>query len=539
MSSADSYIVNQSMEKQSNEYIFEKKEMIYTIDSNNGSYSNGVIHFDCASLSNCGRPVDFRNSTLVIPYIIEMSGDITDNVANCFAVSLKNHIQIIDNISVQISNHNVVEPSAEFSNIPCSFRLLSEVSEQELRQMGYSVGLHKDNAFSLRKETANSRFAPNNFESNNSSTNVLTVPVNTTSVYGDAVTISPFSCNPAVMDRMLDTSLDITGLANAQSVRDAGKRHCVRLVGSVQWHGLITLPLRFLNSFFEKMPLVRNSYLKMSITTNLCSRSTLAVSAAGAFTALTSALSAKTCPYMVSPTGRGFAVNAAGGNVVIESGIGRLISNPNVTNSIMTSARLYTPVYTFSPSMEESYFSQAPKQILYSSYFRAVTPSIENGASLNSFLVTNALSRVKSVLVFPVASSQNNMLSPFSSCPTTTMPYAFMSQFNVKVGGSPHYPEGQAYSWEHYKEEIAGRGVNSNLEVGLGSGLLNELEWNAAYRFLYVDLSRKASQGQDDVAKSIILEGKNTSGVAVTYHVFVEYQKSVTINQSTGQLILA
>lgn len=540
MSSADTFTVNHSMERETNEFIFEKKEMLYTVDSNNGSYGNGQIIFDLASLSNCGRPVDFRNSTLVIPYSIKLSGGgLDDNAVNCFAVSMKNHIHTIDSMSVQISNHNVIEPQ-EFSNIPCSFKLLTEMSEQELKQFGYSMGFHKDNALSLKYAGADTQFAPNTFEYNNNTRAVLTQPVND-NTFGNDTTLSAFSANGAVMERMLDSSLDLTvyNQSQASNMIASGKRHCFRYNGYVLWHGLITLQLRFLSDFFDKMPLVRNSYVKMNITTNLISKSVLTTTAGGAYSALVSSLSAKTCPYMVSPLGRGLTPDGAG-SITVESGIGCVLSDANNTrNPIFTACRLYTPVYTLTPSMEERYFSQAPKQILYSSYFRAVTPPIANGGALNSFLVTNALSRIRSILVFPVAANQNNMLSPFSSCPSTTMPYALISNFNVRIGGSPHYSESQFYGWEQFKEEISARGVNGNLELGLGSGLLNELEWNAGYRFLYVDLSRKSSQGQDDVAKSVILEGINRAGIDVVYHVFVEYQKSVTISQSTGQLILS
>jgi hypothetical protein len=536
MDSGDSYIVNSSMAKHEKEFIFEKKEMIYTIDSNNGSYGNGVVHFDLASLSNCGRPVDFRNSTLVIPYVVRMSGAITDNSVNAFGVSLKNHIHTIDSMTVQVSNHNVVEPQ-EFSNIPCSFKLLTEMSRQELEQYGYSIGFQKDNALSLRSSTADARFAPNTYEYNNLNTEVLTAPA-TGNTYGNQTTLSAFSCNDAHMKRMLDSSYDITSLDAVvkPSIEASGKSHCVRSAGSAVWQGLITLPLRFLNDFFDKMPLVRNSYVKMSITTNLQSRSTIACSAGGNYTGLAHALSAKCVPYMISPTLQG-VVSSGAGDIIVESGIGRLVSDANTFNKIFTACRLYSPVYTLSPLFEDTYFNQPPKTIHYSSYFRAVTPSLAHGNSLNSFLVSNALTRIRSVLVFPVASSQNNMLSPFSSCPTTCMSYAFMNNFNVKIGGSNHYQEGQVYSWEHFREEISKRGVNGNMELGLGSGLINELEWNAGYRFLYVDLRKKASQAQDDMAKSVYLEGTNISGVAVTYHVFVEYEKQITINMSTGQLV--
>ena len=559
MSSADMFILNNSMEAQQNEFIFEKKEMVYTIDSNNSSYPNGVIQFDCSALSNCGRLCDFRNSTLVIPTVLRVTGNaLDDNAQNAFAASWKNHCHAIDSMTVQMSNHSVVEP-CEFSNIPCSFKLLTEMSQQELQQYGYSIGFFKDNALSLGVNIANNEFAALGYETNNRVNYTGGVAVADGRGHGDA-NINTFSGNPALMARMANTSLDLTGapLAYTSGFTDVGKSICVRtadnlgggVFATVVYHGLITLPLRFLNDFFDKLPLIRNSYFKMSITTNLISRSTVTFDQNNAqYTSVTHALSAKCVPYNLSVLGAGWKRQAAGAGqtLTVESTIGRF-PDGLLTNPTLQSCRIYTPTYTLTPTLEDRYFSQGPKQILYSSYYRAVTPIIKTTESLNSFLVTNGLSRIRSILIMPVSAGYingnndlvtlNNFTNPWTSCPTTTAPYAFLKHFNVRIGGSPHYSENIFYSWQTFQEEICARGLNGNLEFGLGSGLLNQLEWNAAYRFIYVDLSRKPGQGQDDVSKSIHLDGTNSSGAPMQYHIFVEYQKSINVDLSTGQLVI-
>jgi len=547
MSSADLFILNSSMEEQKNEFIFEKKEMVYTIDSNNGSYPNGVIQFDMASLSNCGRLCDLKNSTLVIPTVLRISGTgLTDDEQNVFALSWKNHIHTIDSITVQLSNHSVVEP-CEFSNIPASFKFLTELSHQELEAYGYSYGIFKDNAFSLTIPAANNTLAPAGYEANNrvNAGGSIALANGTEYTHPD---IGPFSGNPTLMKRMLNTSLDTTAgqpfAANAANFGECGKATCIRTANSVTYYGLITLPLRFLNDFFEKLPLIRNSYIKMSITSNLISRSVVNLAdAADVFSGLTHQLSAKCVPYTLSQLGLGWrrTAAAAGQILTIESGIGKLTS-PDATNPTFTACRIYTPTYTLTPTLEDRYFAQGPRQILYSAYLRAVTTVIAPTISLNSFLVTNGLSRLRSILIFPVATNAtgtiNNLVSPWTSCPSTTAPYAFIKNFNVRIGGSPHYSENMFYSWQMFQEEIKQRGLNGNLELGLGSGLLNQLEWNAAYRFIYIDLTRKAGQGVDDVAKSIHIDGTNASTVPIMYHIFVEYQKSINVDLSTGQLII-
>lgn len=544
--SGDNYIYDNSMEQQNNDFVFEKKEVIYSTDSNNGAYSNGVIQFDLASLSNCGRACDLKNSTLLIPTVLRVSGSaLSADVQNAFAASWKNHIHTIDSISVQLSNHSVVEP-CEYSNIPCNFKLLTEMSKQELEAYNYSFGFFKDNVHSLRVNTADTDLGANGYESNNDSNVAVTAVVDGVG-FGSSNYISQFASNPAVMDRMLNTSFDITDgdrLANASNYTQCGKAVCVRTGANpnaaVTYYGLITLPLRFLNDFFNKMPLIRNSYLKMAITTNLVSRSVITVAnGAATYTGYQHQLSAKCVPYMLSQINQGWKKLSTGTSLTIESGIGKISGWPE--NPIMTACRIYTPTYTLTANIEAKYFTQGPKQILYSSYYRAVTGTIANGSALNSFLVTNGLSRIRSILIMPVQTDAtgviNNFTNPWSSSPSTTAPYAFMRNFNIRIGGSPHYAENVFYSWQMFQDEILARGINGNLELGLGSGLLNQLEWNAGYRFIYVDLSRKTGQGMDDVSKSIHLDGINASGYHTQYHIFVEYQKMIHVDLSTGQLV--
>jgi len=89
-----------------------------------------------------------------------------------------------------------------------------------------------------------------------------------------------------------------------------------------------------------------------------------------------------------------------------------------------------------------------------------------------------------------------------------------------------------------FQQEILQRGINGNLELGIGSGLIDQVSWNAGYRFIYVNLERKQSQGVDDVSKSVYIDGTNSSAVSMQYHIFVKYQKQINIDPSTGQLII-
>ena len=131
------------------------------------------------------------------------------------------------------------------------------------------------------------------------------------------------------MERQLDTSYDATGNAIAENLKQLGKATCARVLTgtakSVVYQGFVILPLKFLHSFFNKVGLIRNAYFKFAITTNLISRSTITTGTNGTlYTGLSSALSAKLCPYQITPLGAGVKGAAAGTTLTIESAIGML-----------------------------------------------------------------------------------------------------------------------------------------------------------------------------------------------------------------------
>ena len=533
---------------------FSKKQYISTVDGNSGSYPNGQIKFDCAQLSNSGGLIDWANTEVVLPVVIRATG-LDDDASTAFAISLKNHCHVFDSMTVQISNHTVVE-ICDFSSVPVNFKILSQMSYNELAVVGPSIGYYKDNAHSVDTRALGATgygFGECNNIPNGSNTTIAG-----TNSYGSDAMGGVFLRNGAMMDRMIETSFDVTGNATVYNVcSQNGKNMCVRNpvaadTSYVTYYCLITMPLKYLSDFFDKLPLMRNAYMSLTFNTNLNFTATLTKSAAAAaangnpatvisYSAVVTSGSAKICPFNISPISQG-VVKANPGNIKVEVGLTKLLDG--TSHPALQQCRLYSPIYTLNPVLEQSYFSNPIKEILYSSYYYVALEDVAPAASLNSRLLHNGVSRLRSVLVVPVVSakdaSQNNLsplLSPFSSCPTTTAQLAYMSNFNIRVAGSPHYLENINYGFQHFNNEIRALSLNGGLDKQVGSGLLNFSDWNAAYRFIYVNLSRKDGQGMDDVAKAVTIDGKNDSGRTMTYHVFIEYQKVVHINISTGQLI--
>jgi len=74
------------------------------------------------------------------------------------------------------------------------------------------------------------------------------------------------------------------------------------------------------------------------------------------------------------------------------------------------------------------------------------------------------------------------------------------------------------------------------LTTGLTSGLISEEMFSRGYRYYYGNCSR-ILPAEAGVSRSIQIIGQNASAIATTLLVFVEFEKSMTIDIATGARI--
>ena len=99
----DSHILEQSLSQQENEFIFTNKSYGSISDNCNGFYPEGTIKIDAGSIANSGKMIDWGNSYLHIPLVARVTG-VENDPSNAFSFSMKNHYNLIDSISCQITN---------------------------------------------------------------------------------------------------------------------------------------------------------------------------------------------------------------------------------------------------------------------------------------------------------------------------------------------------------------------------------------------------------------------------------------------------
>jgi hypothetical protein len=131
------------------------------------------------------------------------------------------------------------------------------------------------------------------------------------------------------------------------------------------------------------------------------------------------------------------------------------------------------------------------------------------------------------------------MNSPFSSSPGTTGFQAAISSLNILVSGQNIYQSNYMYGFEEWLQEVRGsNAINGGIPLGLSSGLLSQNDWENGYRFCYVDLSKRMSQANDDISRSIQVSFQNASAYTSDYFFIIGYEKSIQLSTSTGALII-
>jgi hypothetical protein len=71
----------------------------------------------------------------------------------------------------------------------------------------------------------------------------------------------------------------------------------------------------------------------------------------------------------------------------------------------------------------------------------------------------------------------------------------------------------------------------------MSSGLIDQLDFEAGYRFLVADFSHSNSEASDNISKSLQIIGTNSGKYPIDLLVFVEFQREVTIDLNGGNLI--
>ena len=543
------------------ESVMTKKELVYIQDQNGSAY-NGTVTFESSSISNSGKFADWTNAFIVIPYVVQFQAPANLNAEmNRFCLGMKSGWwHLIHAMSVDLNGINIIQLTS-FLNLYASYKCMTSWSYTDMFKNGESVGFWKDSVDSFRFQSAagvGGVGATNNTlqqigagigAAGNGQLQQLSV---TGTGAWDAQTIA-YGYNEGLLRRCLANSYmfgdggaatDATAFLTQAQASQVGLCYHGRTApdGIYFWRYNAVIRLRDISDFFDnKVPLHRGGVYRFTINYNACNMTITPAAAYGVVTPSAVVQTAgQTNPWM-------FTSNASNNpNTLLNNRILPIVSGINISgaagSSSISSCRLYIPLYTLNEAYEEQLLSLNPeKTIQYKDIYQYTITGTAASGSFNA-LVTNGLAKPITVVLIPFDSTGysgvSSLTTPFSSTPSTTDPYMLVRNFNIQVSGINVFAQNVDYSFVEFQSELSKiNAVNGNCTTGLTSGLISQHDYERGYCYLVADLSRQYSS-DDFVPKSILVSGTNASNKPVTYYVFVEYARTVTINLATGNVKL-
>lgn len=550
MSTADEYILNETMAPVSNSEPMRSKQMLYINDNNNSAY-NGQILFDASSLSNSGKFINWREGVIVIPYVLSLKSSVSISATaySGFAMGIKNgYYQLIDSLSVDLGNSNVVQQTP-FTNFLVNYKVLTRWGANDLKKYGSTLGVAPDNALSYLYSTAGGL-------SGDGLCNNVVNPADTLTYATEMGTY-----NDGLLSRMQMTAFPLTSatsgsaslplLTAASQAQAVGKSYFTDDGGSgaariYSWNIIATIRLKDICDFFDKLPLLKNGSFRLTLNYN---------SAQGTITYTTGAsmvnasqptlLSGRTVPFMMASSAASNPnANWVTTTTITYAGGVKSTASPAASNAILSTCRLYVPAYDLQPADEKLIRESAERIIEYEDLYQYSISSVAAGASFNQ-IVSNGIVDPIELVVVPMINKIGNstavttldaFTSPFDSAPGTTCPYASISNYQVQLSGSNVYQSPIAYDWDNFLSEVSQSGaINGGQSTGLTSGLLGEKDWAAGYRYYVTNLARRIP-ANNMVPISVAISGTNNTSRSMDYIVFVSYRRKIALNVIDGSI---
>ena len=568
----DQVVYDLSSQTESEPNIFIKKDWVSILDNQNGNYAGNQAVIDTSQLSNSNKFMNFREGYLTIPQQLCLStatgsaafAPQTAATAVDYGVGLKNwYGSIIHSISVDLAGTTIIQQTP-FQSLWNNFKLLTTLSYQDLLTLGPSIGFYPDNSASWSYSTVASVYGSIGVSNN---VNNFRAPVITGAANSHEIT------NTGMYQRQRSWNFNVAGLTGVSqtgtvaqspfsalisqsSLSQIYKSSIIRTAAGIWQANIVaTVLLRHLHMFFDKIPLCKGVFMK--ITLNLNNTVVVFNSTTGRIMSQTQGSSqfplGGVNPILVSSSdaGSGMAASAAAVatdyNVSLSVGGVCLDQASRTAGSIagpLLNLTLTVPSYTFNPIYEQAYLSNPVRKIDYEDIYQYQVLNVAGGATFNN-LITNGIAGIRSVLVIPfhtANSSTNNSISPLQSAfdPAgggTTSPLVFLNNFNCVISGQNALYNSQRYTYENFLNQLNGQnGVNGSQMDGMSSGLISQYDFESSYNYYYVNVERCLPM-EKGVSKSVNIIGQNMSVFPVDLYVFISYGVSVSINLFTGSRV--
>lgn len=567
--SADSVVFDMASMSEGTPQIFVKKDWLSILDNQNGSYVGNQCVIDTSQLANSNKYMNYREAYLTVPLLLTLTGSAlapqTAGTAADYTLGLKNwYGSIVHSLTLDMNGTTIIQQTP-FCGLWNTFKLMTSMSYGDILTEGATIGFYPDNAKSVGY--INTLGASGMGTCNNQNAGafpVVNAVANSMDNFNDGLLKrqQAWNFNPAGFSILGTGPVGVawSSLISATSLNTVWKSYISTAVAQC-FQASITaiIYLKHLHSFFDKVPLMKGTFLRLTLNLNQSSISGITTTAAGVFGTSNPVVNSPlggVSPIMIAsgaasqgsaaalPTGTYAASVCVGSRVINPAQIGLtgVPANGVLGNSII----LNVPAYTFNPVFESSYLSSPIKKIVYTDIYQYIVNNIASSGTFNN-LITNGIANIKSVLCLPFYTAAANagdlatgatfspLQSPFDPAGGgPTSPLCLLTQFNVQISGQNAIYNTQRYNYEQFLNQLYGtNAVNGGMVDGMASGLIDQVSFEMEYNYYYVNVGRMLPV-EEAVPKSVSILGQNRSEKAIDIFVFVEYGVEVSVDVLTG-----
>ena len=567
------------IDKQANNFINDLNSGVYT----NNSLS--LVQFDLGQIYNSQKFTDTNDLFCVIPITI-VAALTSDGAGTLLAptgtglsslCSIKtNNLNLIHQADLQIQG-KTIEPTQPYINIAKHFKMMSEMSVNDLKQMGHTLGFgdeldnHRSIKYNAAMATADVAYNGNGLTNNRIFGSSITSGYgsNTQTVFGAQNVGCVNTAMSQKSSRCIDTTAgglvtnNIVGsIVSIQNLENELKP-TFRINGNYMiWYDFAVIKLNTLFESFANIGLVRklDATLRIWVNTGAVGVITTQSGLIGGANVTAEGLKLRynysnanstftnTCPLMinyindfstavtVTATTKAIVAGLFIGKPPTTNVLGVNLGASNASNQINT-CRIYYSQITMNPIKALTYVeSNRNKKVVYRNIISNQYNDTKASSSFNQ-LINSGIVHPTGVLIVPFISSTNAALgdsqwkSPFDSCPATSAPIS-LTNLQVTVGGTNILTSTLYYTYESFIEQVVLADTLTSADFGVSCGLFNQAWWET-FRYYYVNVERSAIADKS-VPRNINISFNNNSNVAIDVMVFIFYSDNFVIDVESG-----
>jgi hypothetical protein len=563
-----------------------KKDYLSILDNQNQSYVGNQSVIDTSQLANSNKYMNYREAYIAMPLLLTLTGltpiggaiatypapftPATAAESADYVMGLRNwYGSMIHSFTLDYNGTTIVQQTP-YSGMWNTFKLMTSLSLDDLTTQGSTIGFFPDTSTSTKYNTNADANAPiGTYNNQNANFNQVVSGAFANGTIGNSGLLSRQTCwtfDPQAVAGSGSTFSTLISTANLNlsfksyifnkvqgTQADDGTNITSSSAGVLQVAITATVMLKHIHSFFERVPLLKGVFMKLTFNLNQSNVSFTYTAGTGwgTTTQVQSPLGGVSPLMLSSGSGASASATLNTANYVASVAVGGAVlttqsSITGVSSSPLSkSIQLVVPAYTFNPVFETSYLSSPVKKIIYTDIYQyQIVNQIQSGTPFNN-LITNGIANIKSVLVLPfftqgaVANGFAQTLIPFQSPfePTgagPTSPLCILGNFNIQVSGQNAIYNTEKYTYEAFINQLYGaNAVNGGMTDGLTSGLIGQLDFETCYNYYYVNVGRMLPV-EESVPKSVNIIGQNFSQFPINLFIFIEYGVEVSVDILTG-----